>query len=200
MATSQRIELTSKLQALPSSTRTISSVISPNNGTTFNPNGDIISLTSGQGLVPNSLYLRYRATILKPTENGTMLELLSHPFSRLEVIIGNNVETIQNYNQVCNMVANCKLNYSQKTCSICFCILTTLIIQQPLTENLSSMGHQKNLRYGPLNCYSFRRESISSRFSPAVRIQLTTESLEQMFAFSTTGVNSFELKKFGTLL
>jgi hypothetical protein len=116
MATLQRIELHVQLQALPSSTRTISSVISPNNGTTFNPNGDIISLTSGQGyLVPNSLYLRYRATKNLP-KTGLCLELLSHSILTFGVIIGNNVvETIQNYNQVCNMVANCKLNYSQKT-------------------------------------------------------------------------------------
>jgi hypothetical protein len=87
---SQRLNFTSNFKHSPVAP-TISPVISPTTGQHC-PNGDI-SLTSGQGyLVPNSLYLRYRATILKPTENGTMLGTpYLTPFSRLEVIIGNNV-------------------------------------------------------------------------------------------------------------
>jgi hypothetical protein len=117
----------------------------------------------------------------------------------LEVIIGNNVvETIQNYNQVCNMVANCKLNYSQKT-GVASAFGNINHLDNSITENLSSMGHQQKLTIWLvlLTVFFPIARSISSRFSP-VRIQLTTESLEQMFAFSTTGVNS--LKKFGTLL
>jgi hypothetical protein len=198
----KELNFTSKLQALPSSTRTISSVISPNNGTTFNPNGDIISFDVGSRgyLVPNSLYLRYRATILKPTENGTMLGTpYLTPFSRLEVIIGNNVvETIQNYNQVCNMVANCKLNYSQKT-GVASAFGNINHLDNSATANGKSIVYGASAKTydmaGPLNCILSNCENLFPLgLAPAVRIQLTTESLEQMFAFSTTGVNSFELK------
>lgn len=200
----KELNYTSKLQALPSNTRTISAVISPNNGSTFKANGDIVSFDVGSRgfLVPNSLYLRYRASFVKATIAGVMLGTpYVTPFSRMEVTIGNNVvETIQNYNQVCNMVTNCKLNYSQKNgvASAFGNIDHATNLPTNNGKNIVAGGTtvQNFDMAGPLNCILSNCENLFPLgLAPAVRIQLTTENLLQMFNFTTDPPTDFELSR-----
>lgn len=208
----KELNYTSKLQALPSSTRTISCVVSPINGTTFNMGGELIQfdMPSRGYLVPNSLHIRYRNTIVKAlngaaAETATILGTPAYtPFSRLETVIGNNVvETIQDYNKICNMVTNCKLNYSQKTgISSAFGLIDTTAATMLPTDNgmvitsglaLAATGYDFAC---PLNSILANCENLFPLgLSPAVRIQLTTETLDQMFQFSTNGVNSAVLSR-----
>jgi hypothetical protein len=189
----KELNYTSKLQALPSSTRTISAVISPNNGTTFNQNGDIVAFDLGARgyLVPNSLYLRYRAAVtVGATETVMFGTPYTTPFSRMEVIIGNNtVETIQDFNKVCNFITTCKLNTAQKAAVAAafgnynhtggVSRTDGKLIPAATTTNCDMAG--------PLNCILSNCENLFPLgLAPAVRIQLTTESIAQMFEFNAT--------------
>lgn len=197
-----------KLHALPSSTHTISCVISPNNGTTFYPQ-EIISwdLPSRGYLVPNSMYVRYRQTIVKATEATEMLGVpATTPFSRLETIIGGAVvESIQDYNQVCNMVINTKLNYAQKvglsnalgfldagTTTPAFNNMDGCKIAVA-AANAAAGIYDRAFPLGGLlaNCENL----FPLGLAPAVRIQLTTEALATMFLTPTTAVTSSVLSR-----
>jgi hypothetical protein len=83
-------------------------VISPN-GTTFNQNGDIVAFDLERGYLVPTLYLRYRARW--PWVRRLLCsELLIRPFWSHGSYIGNNtVETIQDFNKVCNFITTCKL-------------------------------------------------------------------------------------------
>jgi hypothetical protein len=109
----KELNYTDKMQALPSNTKTISVVVAPVNGATFNtPGSDVIQfdLPSRGFLIPGSLYLRYKHTITKTTEPGFMVGTPAYtPFSRIETYIGPTIaESIQDYNQVCDMIINSK--------------------------------------------------------------------------------------------
>lgn len=202
----KELNYTSKLQALPSSTRTISVVVSPNNGSIFNSGGEVISfdMPSRGFLVPNSLYLRYRASIVKTTENGLLLGTPAYtPFSRLETIIGAQVvESIQDWNQVCNMVTNCKLNVAQKaSLANAFGFLdegatapsAVNMNGRIITFGAAATTHDFAM---PLNSILANCENLFPlALAPAVRIQLTTEALTSMFKATATPVVSCVLSK-----
>jgi len=69
--------------------------------------------------VPESMYIRYKLTTTLPATAGANNALrgtpVYSPIARLETIVGSQVvESIQNYNQLCNMLVNSKMNYAQK--------------------------------------------------------------------------------------
>lgn len=208
MSLPKELNFTDRLQALPSSTKTISVVVSPNNGSEFNSGGEIISfdLPSRGYLVPNSMYLRYRQKVVKATEAGVMLGVPAYtPFSRIETIIGAQVvESIQDYNQVCNMVINTKLNHAQKvgiSAALGFLDATTT----PTYENMNgctiavaaegaAAGNYD--RAMPLGCLLSNCENLFPLgLAPAVRINLTTEALATQFATPTTAVTSAKVSR-----
>jgi hypothetical protein len=77
------------------STRTISAVISLNNGTKFNAGGDIAFDLGPRGYVPNSLGIRWASVYLWCGWNTGWVSLIP-PLFKAGVIIGNlAVETIQ---------------------------------------------------------------------------------------------------------
>lgn len=202
----KELNYTSKLQALPSSTRTISVVVSPNNGATFNAGGEVIAfdLPSRGFLVPNSMYLRYRATILKTVEPTVMLGTPAYtPFSRLETIIGAQVvESIQDWNAVCNMVTNCKLNVAQKaSLANAFGYLDKTSDPTAVNMNGRTIGFHATIPSVhdfamPLNSILANCENLFPLgLAPAVRIQLTTEALTSMFSTTTTAATSSVLSK-----
>jgi hypothetical protein len=106
--------------SLPEGTQANSIVASPINGQTFGPSSIIqFDLVQRGFLVPESLYIRYKLTTTLPATAGANNAVkgtpVYSPFSRLETIVGSQVvESIQNYNQLCNMLVNCKMNYAQK--------------------------------------------------------------------------------------
>jgi hypothetical protein len=115
--------------------------------------------------------------------------------SRLETIVGSQVvESIQNYNQLSNMLVNCKMNYAQKTgLANSFGYTTadgTLANQVDFglaRTNLANGGNllgataaaPLNVFYAaPLGCILSNADHlVPLKFMPSCRIQLTTETL-----------------------
>jgi hypothetical protein len=106
--------------SLPDGTQCNSIVTSPINGATFGPSSIIqFDLVQRGYMVPESFYIRYRLTTTGGTAGVATNFIRGTPvysfFQRLEVICGSQVvESIQNYNQLSNMLVNCKMNYAQK--------------------------------------------------------------------------------------
>ena len=107
--------------SLPEQTQSNSIVSSPINGQTFGPSSIIqFDLVQRGYLVPESMYIRYRLLTTLPTTTAAAAGAVKgtpvySPFARLETIVGSQViESIQNYNQLSNMLVNCRMNYAQK--------------------------------------------------------------------------------------
>ena len=105
---------------LPEGTQSNSIVNSPINGASFSASSIIqFDLVQRGYLVPESMYIRYKLTTTGGTAGAATNFIRGTPvysfFARSEVIVGSQVvESIQNYNQLCNMLVNCRMNYSQK--------------------------------------------------------------------------------------
>jgi len=209
--------------SLPEGTQSNSIVASPVNGQTFQPSSIIqFDLVQRGYFVPESLYIRYRARVTGGTAGAQTNWIRATPaytfFSRLETIVGSQVvESIQNYNQLCNMLVNCRMNYAQKVGlanSFGYTIADTVANQGNFGLALASNG-TGNLANGynlvgataaaPLNIslacplgslLSNADHLLPLKFMPSVRIQLTVESLANAIQ-NTTGANAianFELQ------
>ena len=92
-------------------------VISPTNGATFAESSIIqFDLPQRAFLDPNTLYLRYKASV---TNGATIAQMKGTPaytpFINLQTIFGSSVvENIQNYGQIQNMLVNLTHNAAQK--------------------------------------------------------------------------------------
>lgn len=185
----KELNYTGKLQALPSSTHTISCVISPINGTEFENNGSVLQfdLPSRGYLVPQSMYLRYRHTVITASGETMLGTPVYTPFSRCETIIGASVvESIQDYNQVCNMIVNTKLNVAQKVgIAEAFGYLDKTTTPSFVNMNGTTLAAASTVitdKAAPLGCLLSNCENLFPLgLAPAVRIQLTTEALTTMF-------------------
>ena len=112
------------LPSLPENSTRYSVCLQPTNGSEFLPSTQIQFQFSNRGyLIPDSVYLRYKqnitatATAIAASIPGTPVYT---PFQRLEVQFGSvTVDSINNYHQVCNMLTNTTLDWSQKYGSAC---------------------------------------------------------------------------------
>lgn len=199
----KELNYTSKLQALPSSTRTISCVISPNNGTTFASGGDIAQFDMGQRgfLVPGSLHLRYVNTVVQATNASEMRGTPAYTaFQRCETFMGGNlVESINDYNQVCNMIVNCKLNHAQKV-GLAYALGYLDKTTTPSYANLNGCAvpvATTAFKFAmPLNCILSNCENLFPLcLAPAIRIQFTTDSLLAMIEPGATACTSSTLSR-----
>ena len=108
------------LPSLPENATRYSVALQPTNGNSFIPSSQIQFQFPNRGyLIPDSVYLRYRLTI---AANATAITAASifgtpcyTPIQRLETQFGSvTVNSINNYHQVCNMLTNCTMDWSQK--------------------------------------------------------------------------------------
>jgi hypothetical protein len=209
--------------SLPDGTSSNSIVASPINGQTFGPSSIVqFDLVQRGYLVPESMYLRYKLTTTMPAAAGANNALKGTPIystiARLETIVGSQVvESIQNYNQLCNMLVNCKMNYAQKVglansfgysaaasaISYGFDFSTNcpngLSFATSTTANAATTGGNVFLA-GPLgNLLSNSDHLIPLKFLPSCRIQLTTETLGNAYRLDGTNpitnysISNFEL-------
>lgn len=186
--------VSSKPASLPKGTSCISAVVAPSNGNTFNETGQIIfDLPSRGYLVPESVYIRYRYNVTTVAAAAAVIRgtPVYQPFQRLETIIGSQtVESITNYNQLSHMLVNCRMNIAQKvgyssalgigTAASTFSFsdvngrtlpdatATAFSVSAPLGSLLSNCDHLYPLK-----------------FSPAVRLQLTLDSISNIFTATT---------------
>lgn len=197
----REIDYSSKLNSLPSNTSCLSAVVAPSNGAKFEQaGGEIIAfdLPARGFMVPGSLYLRYKNTIVNATTADTMLGIpFATPFSRLEVLIGSQtVESLQQYNQLYNMIVNTKLNHAQKAgMSIGFGLLdsgATGISYDNLNGRTIPQAGTNFTVAAPLGCILSNCQTLVPLcMMPQTRIQLTTDSIKNMFSgAATTGVTT----------
>jgi hypothetical protein len=180
------IDYSKPIYTLPSGSSNLSGISVPSNGSVFSTNTLItFDLPTRSHLVPNSMYLRYKTTVTSATTACHMVGTPSYtPFSKLETLIGSQiVETISDYNVISNMLVNTKLNASQKTgYSVGFGYTAGIINGR----TMSAITGETYVCSMPLGCILSNSEQNIPLFAmPSIRIQLTTESLTNMFHSST---------------
>ena len=196
--------------SLPEGTQSNSIVASPINGQTFGPSSIVqFDLVQRGYLVPESLYIRYKLTTTFPAAAGANNAIkgtpVYSPISRLETIVGSQVvESIQNYNQLCNMLVNCKMNYAQKvglansfgysdaTSAITYAFNFStacpngLAMATSTTANQATTGGSVFLA-GPLgNILSNSDHLVPLKFMPSCRIQLSLDTLANVYRLDGT--------------
>lgn len=94
--------------ALPDGLKTTNIVLSPVNGTTFSPSSVIQFDYYNRGLIdPTTIFLRYKYTLTSLSASEMIGTPFYQPFIRNETLIGSQVvETVNGYNQVCNLLTN----------------------------------------------------------------------------------------------
>lgn len=210
-----------RASALPDGTQCINVVASPINGATFGPSQIVqFDLVQRGYLVPDSMYIRFKLTTTIGATVGAANTLKATPvytlFARSEVIAGSQIiESIQNYNQLCNMLVNCKMNYAQKV---------GLANSFGYSDNASAITYAYDFGVNAPNGLSFRTSTAANaaganvflagplgnilsnsdkllplKFMPSCRIQLTTETLANAYRLDGTNpltaysISNFEL-------
>lgn len=207
--------------SLPEGTTSNSIVSSPINGQTFGPSSIVqFDLVSRGFLVPESLYIRYKLTTTMPGTAGANNAIKGTPvystIARLETIVGSQVvESIQNYNQLCNMLVNCKMNYAQKvglansfgysdnTSAITYGFNFSTACPNGLSFATSTTANAATTGGGvyfaaPLGCLLSNADHlVPLKFMPSVRIQLTTETLGNAYRLDGTNpVTAYSISNF----
>ena len=195
--------------SLPDGTQSNSIVTSPINGATFGPSSILqFDLVQRAFMVPESLYIRYKLTTTGGTAGSANNYIRGTPvysfFQRLEVIIGSQVvESIQNYNQLCNMLVNCKMNYAQKVglansfgytdSTAAGSYAFTFSAQTPNGGNLSTStlaAPQSVFLAAPIGCLLSNADNlVPLKYMPSCRLQLSLESLANAIQ-SPAGANT----------
>jgi len=207
--------------SLPDGTSSNSIVSSPINGATFGPSQIVqFDLVQRGYLVPESMYIRYKLTTTLPGTAGANNALKGTPvystIARLETIVGSQVvESIQNYNQLCNMLVNCKMNYGQKVglansfgytssasaTSYAFDFSTNCPngLSFATSTAANTLGANVFLAAPLGNLLSNADHLVPLKFLPSCRIQLTTETLGNAYRLDGTNpiagysISNFEL-------
>lgn len=202
--------------SLPEGTQSNSIVASPINGQTFAPSSIIqFDLVQRGFLVPESVYIRYRLTTTLPATAGANNAVkgtpVYSPISRLETIVGSQVvESIQNYNQLCNMLVNCKMNYAQKiglansfgysssaaATTYAFDFSTNCANGLAFTTSTTANAIGANVFLAaPLGCILSNADHlVPLKFMPSCRIQLSLDTLANAYRLDGTNpITNFSL-------
>lgn len=196
-----------KPSSLPNGTSCISTVVVPSNGSSFGATDIIqLDLPSRGYIVPESMYIRYKivttghagATSIRGTPVYT-------PFQKLETLIGSQVvESINNYGQLCNMIVNLKMNNSSKNgmaASLGYADNATAASVNLTNINcngrLLAATPDTSFLAGPLGCIISNADKlVPLKFMPACRIQLTIDSLANIYYAATTTPTSLAITNF----
>lgn len=179
----------SRPASLPRGTSCISAVVAPSNGSQFAENSQIqFDLPSRGYLVPESVYIRYRLNITTGAGDSDIRGTpVYQPFQRLETIIGSSVvESITNYNQLLNMLVNCRMNVAQKVGYSQGLGLggdaTVFTFNNCNGRDLTASLAQSFSMSAPLGCLLSNCDHLYPlKFSPSVRLQLTMDSIANIF-------------------
>ena len=177
------------LPALPECTNT-EIVAAPVNGASFGP-GQLIQfdLVSKGMFDPSSLYIRYKYTLTNGA--GERSAIRGTPvysfFQKFETIIGSSVVESQNdYNQICNMYTNLQMDIAMKYGNAS--AYGWLNSESGLAvDGRYCTTSEVNSLAAPLPCLlSMAEKLVPLGMMPSVRIQLTTESISNIFLPSIT--------------
>lgn len=201
--------------SLPEGTQSNSIVNSPINGATFGASSIIqFDLVQRGFMVPESMYIRYKLTTVGTAAGVAGANFIRGTpvysfFARSEVIVGSQVvESIQNYNQLCNMLVNCKMNYSQKlglaypfgytsAAAATYAFdLNAASVNGGSLSTTSAAAPQSVFLSAPLgNLLSNCDNLVPLKFMPSCRIQLTTETIANAIRVPVpaNGIDSYTL-------
>lgn len=192
------INYSEKLPSLPDAAQSLTVAASPINGQTFSQ-GQIISfdLLNRGFLVPDSIYLSYNYT----STNAAAAQLIGCPFytslNRLEVQIGSvTIESISNYNVLMHFLTNTTLDVAQK-----YGLQSAFGYASDGTQSSievldgRSVGANESGSFsGPLMCSLSNSEKLLPLFAmPQVRLNLTVESIANMFNTSAAAPTAWNL-------
>lgn len=201
MSLPKEINYTESLNSLPECTSQ-EIVQAPNNGATFGPASLIIfDLTSRGFIDPTSLYIRYKYKLTNgagqtSTIRGTPVYSF---FSKEETIFGSTiVESINNYNVICNMMVNLQMDVAMKygqqaaygwSTTSGGAMIEDLDGRVCVENEGTSTSTVTNTGFAaPLPCLlSSSERLIPAGLMPNIRIQLTCDSIANIF--TATGVS-----------
>ena len=199
MSLPKEINYLARPASLPAGTNLTSIVSAPTNGSVFTEGSVIyLDMVNRGYLVPSSVYLRYKLAVVQGAAASFVRGTPAYaPFARSEVVIGSSVvESIQQYNQVANMIVQTKLNSAQKT-GLGAALGNTVDVAYStptyVNQNGFSLGAAAvttNLSLAcPLgNILSSATTMIPLGKMPACRIQLTVDSTSNVISGSGTSI------------
>jgi hypothetical protein len=198
--------------SLPENTQCYSIVTAPSNGASFQQSSIVqFDMVTRGFVVPESIYLRYKMVVTGGTAAGAQWlrgTPCYTPISRLELIVGSSVvESIQNYNQLSNMVVNCKMNYAQKiglanafgytsavTGAYNFDLQTALVNGSSMSTCTNAVLVTQSFAC-PLGCLLSNADNlVPLKYLPGCRIQLTLESIQN--AFQVAGLAAAQIQSY----
>jgi hypothetical protein len=180
----REIAYSPSLPSLPECTNT-EIVAAPVNGASFGP-GQLIQfdLISKGMLDPSSVYIRYKYTLTNGV--GERSAIRGTPvysfFQKCELIVGSSVVESQNdYNQICNMYTNLQMDIAMKYGNAS--AYGWLNSESGLAvDGRYCTTSEVNTLAAPLPCLlSMAEKLVPLGMMPAVRLQLTTESIANIF-------------------
>jgi hypothetical protein len=164
-------------------------VLAPVNGGSFGPSSLIqFDLVSRGFIDPSSLYIRYKVALTNTATDTSSLRgtPVYSFFNKLETIFGSSiVESINNYNQVCNMMTNLQMDvgmkYGQQN-AYGYSIGTS---SAPSLEQLDGRACKTSEVFtmaAPLPCIlSSAEKLVPAGLMPNIRVQLTTATIAEIF-------------------
>lgn len=184
------------LPALPEC-QNIDVVLAPVNGGSFGPSSLIqFDLVSRGFIEPGSLYIRYKYTLTNGA--GEISVIRSTPvyafINKLETIFGSSVvESINNYNQVANLMVNLQMDVAMKygqQSAYGWSTSSSANLQE--LDGRTCVTNESNSLSAPLPCIlSMAEKLVPAGFMPNIRVQLTTASIAE--AFSATVPTNYVL-------
>ena len=192
----REIKYADQLPALPAETVNTQVVLAPVNGSTFADSALIqFDLPARGFLQPETLYLRYKLSVVA---SGTSLTIAGTPattfFQKLETIFGSQiVESISDWGVIQNMLFNLQMDTAQKTSAVGLGYLDNSTT--PTFANVQGRDFGTTVAattyYAyfsvPLNCIlSSADKLVPLCLMPNCRIQLTTDSIANIFPTSAT--------------
>ena len=190
--------------SLPSGVSSMDVSISPVNGSTFScaTAGAIVQFDlPARGYSDfKTLSLRYKGTVVATGFSRMRGTPVYTPIQRLDVIFGSqNAQNIQDYNQVANMLTNLRLNVADKVSSVTsygwkleddrnVMTLQGCDGRSCTATDVFSLG-------APLPCIlSDADRYIPTAMMPSIRIQLTLDSIANIFAPAVAGTVAVNLE------
>lgn len=184
--------------SLPGGVSSMDVSISPCNGSSFScaTAGAIVQFDlPARGYSDfKTLSLRYKGAIVAGGASRIRGTPVYAPIQRLDVLFGSqNAQNIQDYNQVANMLTNLRLNVADKVSSVTSygwkLENDTHVMTLQGCDGRSNAGADVFSLGAPLPCILSDAERYLPTFMmPAIRVQLTLDSVNSIFAPATAAI------------
>ncbi len=193
------VNYTEILPSLPENSTRYSVALQPTNGSSFVPGNQVIFQYANRGyLIPDSVYLRYKLVIVNgATASGILGTPYFSGFSRVETIFGSTtVDSINNYNQVNNVLTQTTMDWSQKygnAYNYGFDTTAPASTEEMDGRVLSASATTTLSLAGPIPCLLTNVEKLLPlSLMPTIQQTFTIDSLANIL-LNTTTITSFTI-------